>query len=324
MTGDGSVLVAAVLVVLALALLVPAPRLLARAAWPHRAPRAALALWHAVAHTAGLSVVGAFVALAVSPLAVAYRHGLHVLLAQTLDGDPLRGLGPFQIAALAGAATVAAGLTGLLVRTAVANARFHRSHRDRVDLVGDRDARPHGLGEGALEGVRVLDHPAPFAYCLPGLRARVVISSGLVALLDPAELAAVVEHERAHARGRHHLLLLPFAAVARALPRAATARLAADAARRLTEMLADDQARSRHGGATVATALVRLATHRAESGAARPLSGGALAAAEHAVLARVQRLLAPATAPAWQRLLAYTAAAALVAVPTALLVPCLT
>ncbi|MFG1858271.1 M48 family metalloprotease [Actinomadura geliboluensis] len=46
-----------------------------------------------------------------------------------------------------------------------------------------------------------------------------VISSRLVQLLTQPELAAIVDHERAHARGRHHLVLHHFTAGCRAIPR---------------------------------------------------------------------------------------------------------
>lgn len=62
-------LVAVLLSGLAFLLLGPVPPLLARARWPRNAPRAALALQHGILHTAGLSVVGVCVALAIAPLA---------------------------------------------------------------------------------------------------------------------------------------------------------------------------------------------------------------------------------------------------------------
>lgn len=318
-------LAAALLIGLAFVLLVPVPPLLGRARWPRHAPRAALALWHGIAHTAGLSIVGACVALAIAPLAATYRHGLHVLLAQTLDGDPLRGLGPAQITVLGSALAVLGWLVALLVRTAVRHTRMHRSHRSKVDLLAESRVGDRGVRDSVPNGVRVIAHPTPVAYCLPGLRARVVISSGLVDLLTQAELAAVVDHERAHARGRHHLLLLPFTAGCRAVPWLPATRIAQRSTRQLAEMLADDHARRHHGGSTVAAALVRMAAHHAGKGTvAHPTPGMALPAAEHAVLTRLQRLLGPATvAPLWQRLLAYGATSALLFTPMALLVPCL-
>ncbi|MGI5158769.1 M48 family metalloprotease [Microbispora sp. CA-102843] len=54
--------------------------------------------------------------------------------------------------------------------------------------------------------------------CVPGRRARIVLSRGTLDLLERQELLAVLGHERAHARGRHDLILLPFIALADAFP----------------------------------------------------------------------------------------------------------
>ncbi|MFI0448858.1 M56 family metallopeptidase [Actinomadura sp. 6N118] len=299
---------------LAVVLLGPVPSMLSKAGWAERSPRAALVLWQAITSTAGLSMVIAALALAVAPLAVTFRHGLHVFLTQTLAGRPLDGLGASQVAALSWAMAIVGWLLALLARTTMQNARLRRKHRARVDLVAERSGRH--------QGVQVIDHPAAAAYCLPGVRARVVITSGLIRLLDERELVAVLDHERAHARGRHHLILLPFDVLATAVPRLPAVRLARQCAARLVEMLADDHARRRNGGPVVALALLRLAASRAESG---PLPQGALGAADHAVVARVRRLTEPVTpVPAWQRVLTYLGAFGLVAIPMTLLVPCLT
>ncbi|OLT35751.1 hypothetical protein BJF79_31995 [Actinomadura sp. CNU-125] len=285
--------------------------LLDRSGWPDRSPRAALALWQAVVHTAGFAVVGAFLVLAAGPLGTSYRHGMHIFLTQVIAGEPLHGLGAGQLAALVWALTVTAWLVALLARTALQNAIARNRHRGKVDLLAERPTRHHG--------VHLLEHPAAIAYCLPGRRSRVVISSGLVELLDTGELAAVLDHERAHARGRHHLLLLPLHALARAVPWLPVARLARDNSARLVEMLADDHARHRHGGHVLARALLMVAAHRT----GRP-PACALGIGEHAVIARVRRLTEPAApVPRWQRLLAYLGSAALLACPAAVLVPCL-
>ncbi|MEU3352461.1 M56 family metallopeptidase [Streptomyces sp. NPDC037389] len=43
------------------------------------------------------------------------------------------------------------------------------------------------------------------AYAMPGLPGRVVVSTGMLAALDPAEREALLAHERAHLRGHHYL-----------------------------------------------------------------------------------------------------------------------
>jgi hypothetical protein len=49
---------------------------------------------------------------------------------------------------------------------------------------------------------------APYAVTMPGKGGRIVLSRGLIALLDESEQAIVVSHERTHARYRHDRYLL--------------------------------------------------------------------------------------------------------------------
>lgn len=56
--------------------------------------------------------------------------------------------------------------------------------------------------------VEVAEHDAPFAYTVPGRGGQVVLSSGLLALLDDAEQSVVLAHEHAHASHRHDRYML--------------------------------------------------------------------------------------------------------------------
>src|SRR5258708_23705002 len=109
-----------------------------------------------------------------------------------------------------------------------------------------------------VPGAFVVDHPAAAAYCVPGLRSAIVISAGTLALLDQAELAAVLARERAHLRARHDLVLLPFTALLRAFRWSAVARAANGEVALLVEMMADDRARRRRPARELATALLRV------------------------------------------------------------------
>ncbi|WP_031082216.1 M56 family metallopeptidase, partial [Streptomyces sp. NRRL WC-3549] len=96
------------------------------------------------------------------------------------------------------------------VVTACARAGWHH-HRVR------RDAGR------ALAGLRptpvaVLPDDVPYAYALPGGRGRVVVSTSLLACLEPAERRALFAHERAHLAGVHHRFLLTVQLAARANP----------------------------------------------------------------------------------------------------------
>lgn len=75
-----------------------------------------------------------------------------------------------------------------------------------------------GPADAALTRVRLLDHPLAAAYCLPGVRPLIVVSRGVIDALSRAELCAVVSHEKAHARGRHDLVIQPFRAWRQTFP----------------------------------------------------------------------------------------------------------
>jgi hypothetical protein len=91
------------------------------------------------------------------------------------------------------------------VEVAVATRRRRAHHRMVVDLLGEC---PHGT-----PGLRVLHVAEPLAYCLPGVRSRVVLSEGTLSALTDTEVAAILSHERAHLRARHDLVLEAFIAV---------------------------------------------------------------------------------------------------------------
>ena len=130
----------------------------------------------------------------------------------------------------------------------------------------------------------VLDAAQPVAYCLPGRPATIVVSSGALALLDPAQLAAVLAHERAHLAGRHHVLIALTRSLAAIFPAVPLFARGAEHVARLAEMCADDAAARRSGRGTLVAALLAMAT-----GAATPAH--ALGASACAVTARLQRLI---------------------------------
>lgn len=105
---------------------------------------------------------------------------------------------------------------------------------------------------------------------------------GLADQLTPAEVAAVLEHERAHVRGRHHLLLAAAETVAGALPFLPLAREAPTALRDLVELAADATA-ARHCGARVLHDALTKVT-------GLDLPPSALAAGNHAIDVRLGRL----------------------------------
>jgi beta-lactamase regulating signal transducer with metallopeptidase domain len=184
-----------------------------------------------------------------------------------------------------------------------------RRHRALLSLLAHGDPK--------VPGALVVDHPAAAAYCVPGLRSKIVISAGTLALLDQAELAAVLAHERAHLRARHDLVLLPFTALARGFGHSRLVCRAHTTVALLVEMLADDRALRQRPARELATALLRVGA----SGAGRAPSGAlAAAGADDEVVARVARLLPPqARLPLAAQALICASAAVLAAVPVTLL-----
>jgi hypothetical protein len=153
--------------------------------------------------------------------------------------------------------------------------------------------------------VRLLDHPVVAAYCLPGVRPRIVLSQGVLDVLTGAQLAAVVGHERAHARGQHDLVILPFRAWRLTFPFLPSAGAALGAVELLVELLADDTASRRGGAGPLLGALHRLA-----DAAPGDVQVATRAARLTARPARLSRLATAAV---------YAAAVALVGLPPAIL-----
>jgi Zn-dependent protease with chaperone function len=178
-------------------------------------------------------------------------------------------------------------------------------------------------GDPKVPGALVVDYPAAAAYCVPGLRSRIVISAGALDLLDQAELAAVLAHERAHLRERHDLVLLPFTALARAFPWSVLVQRCYASVALLVEMLADDHAARQRPARELVTALIRVGAAGSPGTPAGTLAiaGEDADICDSGVTARVERLLTPAPGLCLAaRILVGSTAAVLVVVPAALLV----
>ncbi|BBX08150.1 M56 family metallopeptidase [Mycolicibacterium aichiense] len=283
---------------LALMLVGPVPALLARASWPMRAPRAAIVLWQSIAVAAVLSAFSAGLAIASRLFAPGPDGRPTATITSEIEvlGWPLWSayVVVFAITLLIGARLVIAA-----VQVAVATRRRRAHHRMVVDLLGDCRHGMHGL--------RVLDVAEPLAYCLPGVRSRVVLSQGTLSALSDTELTAILSHERAHLRARHDLVLEAFIAVHTAFPRFVRSGSALAAVRLLVEMLADDAAVRTAGPGPLARALVACAAARTPKGA---LAGGG-----PTTLIRVRRLAGEPNSLVLS-MAAYATAAAVLVVPT--------
>ncbi|MGO4383913.1 M56 family metallopeptidase [Specibacter sp. RAF43] len=302
------------LAVMAVALAWPVPVFLSRARWTSRAPFAAMVLWQAIALAGGLSMIGAMLCYGLVPLGGNLVEGLHGLLRVALGQESLDTLGIPHAFALSAAALLSAHLTFTLWLTYFRINRQRRRHRELLILLSSpSDDRPATL---------VINHEAPVAYCLPGgSRSVTVLSDGLMALLSPDELRAVLLHEETHLAQRHHLLLWAFAAWRSALPWLPTSRLAQRAVSSLIEILADDVALRSVSKTTLVTAIALVASGSAHVPATSLVGGGAERIDTPATTsARLGRLLTPAPALGRaQQALVLTAAALVMAAPTALL-----
>lgn len=305
-------IIALVFGILALLLTGPVPGLFSRAVWQHRTPRAALVLWQAIALAAVLSAFSSGLAVAslllvpgpdgrptTSPLSEIDALGLPLWITYVVV---------FVLTLLVGARLVFS-----ILRVGVRTRRRRARHRMLVDLL-DRSDPDSPLGR--TPDLRVLEADEPMAYCLPGLRRRVVLSQGTFASLGDAEITAVLSHERSHLRARHDLVLEAFTALHEAFPRVARSESALGAVQLLVELLADDSAVRVTGPVPLARALVACA------GSAAPQ--GAMAVGGPTTLVRVRRL--GSTGPDVRTATcAYVAAGAILVVPTvAVAVPWLT
>lgn len=291
------------LVVFAVLVATLAPRLLVRSSWPDRCPRLGITAWQAVSLSVVTAVVLAGAALALP--ALSFSADLAELLSACVMALRAQYATPGDVAlSTTGAVlavTVVARAGYCLIAGLVSGAREQRRQVDGVNLI----ARRHE-GCDAL----VVDDAAAAAYCLPGHRQQVVLTTGALAALDGDQLTAVLAHERAHLRGRHDLVLATSAALQRAFPQVPALRDAHRELTRLVEMLADDVAARRNDRLTIATALVRLAEVSA------PVA--ALGAGGSTSLTRVRRLVAPAHPLGTTRsVIAALATAALLLTPVA-------
>lgn len=205
----------------------------------------------------------------------------------------------------------AMAIIALMTRTAtVAVRHWHaqrlslRAHHDLLTLLG-------GTSTLGPEPVLRMPHSTPMAYSVGGRHGLMVVSDG-VQQLPPAQLAAVLCHERAHLRGRHHLIVSLAEVLAAAAPWVPLTRRAPHAVRLLVELCADAVAVRTCGAAAVGGALIAL-TGAAHPAHALPMAGADVPIRLHRLQstppldrmsARVALSLAALTAPAFVGLVA--------------------
>ncbi|MFI6685187.1 M48 family metalloprotease [Streptomyces sp. NPDC050485] len=174
------------------------------------------------------------------------------------------------------AAVCALALTGGVGALAVSTWR-----QTAVWLAARREGRALPTGSD----LAVVDDPVPQAFALPGSPGRIVVSSGMLRALSADERTALLAHERAHLRHRHHVFLLVLRLASALDP---LLRPVARAGSFAVERWADEEAGTLVGDRPlVARAVARAAL------AAKRAPRHSLAATGGPVPQRVRALLAP-------------------------------
>ncbi|MBK0868760.1 M56 family metallopeptidase [Saccharopolyspora sp. HNM0986] len=220
--------------------------------------------------------------------------------------------------ALLGSLTILLRLGGVATRQAHHDRKQRRTHQRGV-------CGPMRTAHRAGQRVSIVDSPTPAAYCVPGRRSAIVLTTGALWGLPPRQLDAVIAHEQAHLRGRHHLYVAWGSILAKAFPFIPLLRSAPHELARLVEWLADDYAGRRHGRHSVARAVATMATGVPSPTSPRP--DAALTATGSDVLDRVRRLIEPHTTARgarWPVSTAITAPVLVLAAATAVLIPAAT
>lgn len=213
-----------VLIALALAVVVLAPRVLTRSAWTIDRPRTALVSWSIAVL---LGVVG-FVA-----------GTTLVVLANRPIADPF-GLGDSPTHGL----NIGVALLAVLAFVIAVRVRPGPEH-EAVREAMRSGAAPHREIDGTPVAVVEAEHA--LACAVPGRSGGVLVSTGLADRLRTDELEAVVAHERAHLTQRHAVAVGIAESIERAVPWVPGARAMARSTRVLVEFAADDAAARRVG-----------------------------------------------------------------------------
>lgn len=237
-----------------------------------------------------LSIVGFLLAGAVGVLLlIAPDHGTLGGLATALQqcwvalqhGSPPKAE---ELFGLLGVGVILAGFIRFAIVAIAQMRRIRLVRREQLCTV-----RLAARAEGDHPRTLWLDHDRPLAFSFAGKPGVIVATEGLKRHLSAEGVAAVLAHERAHLRGRHHLLITIINAASRTLPFVPLFREAPAALRELVELAADVEAVRRHGQSAVRAALLGVTQHRA------PL--GALSMAQDAVDIRLARLTSHAQPP---------------------------
>lgn len=200
--------------------------------------------------------------------------------AQAVEGYwPLAGL-LLPLALLA--ASALRGLTMLATQFWFTRRLVRSLSRRSLPLPAPLAGQAHAL---QLAGrVTLVDDGAAYAFAAGLARPRIWLSSGLLALLDEAELAAVLRHERHHLRRRDPLRVLLARSLAHGLFFLPVAAALRDLYMEAKEREADTASGANHDLAAALLKLVRAGSHL-------PPGASLAAAGSDSTAGRIRRLL---------------------------------
>ena len=218
-------------VVVAGLLLVALPGLAAGAGW--RLEPVRWVQWNYASVRLGMWSVQAGLLLAAGPL-IAWLTGAHLVARCS------RFIGPELPGGLVGAsvAAVAAGAFAA-ARVALRRRYTHRQKAARIETWLGEHRHVSGADVAVVPTDRII------AYAASGTPPQVVLSEGMHGALDGDELEAVVRHELAHVRHRHHRHLGLAAEAEATLGWLSAVRRSVDVLRLSVERCADEEAATR-------------------------------------------------------------------------------
>ncbi|KUJ58405.1 hypothetical protein ADL25_03515 [Streptomyces sp. NRRL F-5122] len=114
----------------------------------------------------------------------------------------------------------------------------------------------------------VLDNDTPLTFALPGRPGRIVVSEGMLKCLRDEERHALLTHERAHLRAKHHVFKTIWRLTSAVNP---LLRPLAHTGAFVLERWADEEAAAQTGDRVIVARAVGRAAH-ASAGAPRPVS----------------------------------------------------
>lgn len=236
----------------ALAVTLGAPLMRRPAGWSVHHPVGALTAWISIfvtgcTATAGLAIAVVVVAITEQSVASAWLTTTAVV-----------------VAAWVSLATMGALLAVIGTRVDQWSASNNGQRAELLVLTACATERIEMVGDVEVFHVRC---ERPFAMSLRDAGPRIVISSSLESLLDAAQLRAVIEHERAHLRWRHDLVVTVAGLAQGTLPWLPAGCAFRRSVGLLVELAADDCAARVCGPVTCAEALDQLYLADAAPGA---------------------------------------------------------